>query len=183
VINKAAKNTYDLLNDILMWSKSHSGKLPFDPEILNLHEISGSVLGEKNSQADLKNISLNNLVPEDLVVTADKNMLNTVLRNLVSNAIKFTHRNGSVSIKADREENSVRLTVSDNGVGISSEDIGRLWDFAKPYTTEGTEKESGTGLGLVLCKEFVEKHGGKIKAESVLGKGTDLIFTLPLSVN
>jgi PAS domain S-box-containing protein len=178
-INRTTKKTYDLLEDVLLWSRSQSGKLPFEPKNLILSEICSEVISEKLGQASTKNISINSAVPEEMNIYADNNMIKTVLRNLLSNAIKFTNKDGAININAGYLNDSVFITVSDNGIGISSEDIGKLWNFAKPFTTQGTENESGTGLGLVLCKEFVEKHGGKISVKSEPGKGTDFVFLLP----
>lgn len=180
-IHKTSKKTYDLLEDVLLWSRSQSGKLPFEPQKLIFAEVIGEVIHEKHCQASIKNISINSAVPEEMSIYADNNMLKTVLRNLLSNAIKFTNKDGSIIVKAEYKQNNAIVTVSDNGIGINSEDIGKLWNFAKPFTTQGTENESGTGLGLVICKEFVEKHGGKISVKSEPGKGTDFIFSLPVS--
>ena len=106
-------------------------------------------------------------------------MLKTLLRNLVSNAIKFTNHGGSININAEENFENVTISVSDNGIGISSYNLAKLLDISQVLTTKGTAKETGTGLGLLLCKEFVEKHGGKIWIESEVGKGSDFKFTLP----
>ena len=178
-INRTSKATHGLLEDLLIWSKSQAGKLPFEPMELDLAEISGDVLSEKIGTAELKQIVLENDIADNTDIYADKNMLKTILRNLVSNAIKFTNRNGKISIKAVEGSDGTVITVSDTGIGISAEDIGKLWNSAKPHTTNGTENESGTGLGLLLCKEFTEKHGGTIEVKSEVGKGTDFIVRFP----
>jgi len=107
-------------------------------------------------------------------------MLKTILRNLLSNAVKFTNRKGKINVKAEFDGRNTLVTVSDNGIGMKEDEIAKLWNCAKPHSTEGTEKESGTGLGLLLCKEFVEKHGGNISVKSEPGKGTDFIVSFPL---
>ncbi|MEN8119031.1 MAG: PAS domain S-box protein [Bacteroidota bacterium] len=180
VINSISLKTFDLLNDLLLWSTSQSGNLPFNPEKLNFIDICINSIEEKKEQAYQKNITIKCLTNDTIYIQSDKNLLKTILRNLISNAIKFTHKNGRIDISAVNNEDATLVTVSDNGIGMSSEDISKLWNFAKPYTNEGTAKEKGTGLGLVLCKEFVEKHGGKIWAESKEGKGCSFKFTLPL---
>jgi signal transduction histidine kinase/Tfp pilus assembly protein PilF len=178
-INKSQHNTIDLLNDLLLWSKSHSGKLPFEPTKFSFHEICIDIITEKQNQAAQKNIILNFTAEENLFLFADINMVKTILRNLISNAIKFTNKNGNVTIYIERNNQNSIVTVSDSGVGISSEDKNKLWNFSNPYTTPGTNKERGTGLGLLICKEFVEKHGGKIWVESEPEKGSDFKFSIP----
>jgi signal transduction histidine kinase len=106
-------------------------------------------------------------------------MFNSILRNLISNAIKFTNENGIIQIFTVNNQNSITITVSDNGVGISNENIAKLWDISKLTTTQGTKNESGTGLGLILCKDFIEKHGGNISVESKVGKGSNFMVSFP----
>lgn len=178
-INRTSKATHGLLEDLLIWSKSQAGKLPFEPLELDLAAIAADVISEKIGNAELKQITIESIIPDNTHIYADKNMLKTILRNLISNAIKFTNRNGKVSIKAAEDSDGTVITVSDTGIGISAEDISKLWNAAKPHTTEGTENESGTGLGLLLCKEFTEKHGGTIEVKSEFGKGTDFIISFP----
>lgn len=108
-------------------------------------------------------------------------MLRTILRNLISNAIKFTHEKGQITLRAEQTGADIIITVSDNGIGMSQNTISKLWQIADLYTTPGTKGEKGTGLGLMLCKEFVEKHNGKIWVESEVGKGSDFKFTMPVS--
>ncbi|MBN2858144.1 MAG: PAS domain S-box protein [Candidatus Delongbacteria bacterium] len=178
-INRTSKATHGLLEDLLMWSKSQAGKLPFEPAELDLGEICDYVISEKIETAELKQITLESCLPENTKIFADKNMLKTILRNLISNAIKFTNRNGRINVKAESDGRNTLITVSDNGIGMTEDDISKLWNCAKPHSTEGTEKESGTGLGLLLCKEFAERHGGNISVKSEPGKGTDFIVSFP----
>ena len=177
-INKSAQNTYSLLEDLLLWAQS--GNLPHAPQILNLSSVCAGIIETVNQIAKEKNISIYNLVADELTLFADINMLKTILRNLISNAIKFTRLGGKINIFADQNQSNTTVTVSDNGVGIDNETLRKLFDISHKITIKGTANEKGTGLGLLICKEFVEKHGGKIWAESDYGKGSDFKFTLPL---
>jgi signal transduction histidine kinase len=136
-----------------------------------------------NDAANSKNIELKSSVPEKLVVFADRNMIKTILRNLISNAIKFTYKNGKVDVKAIARDNEVEIAVSDNGIGINKDTIAKLFRIDANLSTRGTENENGTGLGLFLCKEFVEKHGGKIWVESESGKGSIFKLILPSAIS
>ncbi len=133
-----------------------------------------------------KKIKLTSNAEKDLLVNADKNMIETVIRNLVSNAIKFTPKGGDIIIKSRTITDSgnqqfAEISVKDSGVGISPNIQSKLFKITENISTKGTEKESGTGLGLILCKEFVEKHGGEIWVESEAEKGSEFLFTIPLS--
>ena len=124
-------------------------------------------------------IMLTNLIQEEIPVAVDVMMIDTVVRNLLSNAIKFTEAGGTVAISATHDEQTVTVRVADTGIGISAETLPNLFRIDAKYQRSGTAGEKGTGLGLILCKEFMEKHGGKIWAESEVGKGTTIWFTLP----
>jgi signal transduction histidine kinase len=126
-----------------------------------------------------KNISLKCQIPADLMVTADIQMLKTILRNLISNAIKFTPPKGKIMVTAEKKPDKIIFTVSDNGIGIEPEIQDKLFKEFKTYSTEGTKGEKGTGLGLIICKMYVAKHEGKIWVESIPGKGSNFKFTLP----
>jgi len=178
VYHRTAKQTYNLLEDLLLWSKSQAGNLPFEPRACLFSYICDAAIASFLNNS--KNITITCLATNDLKVTVDLNMFRAIMRNLISNAIKFTGRNGLITISAECNQDFTSICISDNGIGISQENIAKLWDFTQPLTTPGTEGETGTGLGLVLCKEFVEKHGGKIWVESEVGKGSDFRFTLPI---
>jgi PAS domain S-box-containing protein len=178
-INKSAHNAYNLLEDLLLWTHSQSGKIPFEPQKLNFIDICQEVLEIHKPNAIAKEITVNHSATEGITVFADINMLKTILRNLVSNAIKFTRPGGKINIFAQKNNKIVTISVSDNGIGIAPERINKLFSISKTITTKGTEDESGTGLGLLLCKEFVEKHGGKIWVESELEKGSTFKFSIP----
>jgi signal transduction histidine kinase len=133
--------------------------------------------------ATVKNIELKCSLPDNLTIIADKNMIKTILRNLISNAIKFTNKNGKVEVKAMICNKNVEISVSDNGTGMTKDTMAKLFRIDANLSTRGTENEKGTGLGLFLCKEFIEKHGGKIWVESELDKGSCFKFILPLYTN
>jgi PAS domain S-box-containing protein len=178
IISRAAQNTFNLLEDILVWAKSQSGKIPYRPKKLNPADIFADVVLNMNLIADAKNISINHFIAEGLTVYADIDMLKTILRNLISNAIKFTNNGGKIDIRIEQSGANITFSVSDNGVGIAPELVNKLFDITQTYTTKGTANESGTGLGLMLCKDFVEKHGGTLWVESEVGKGSKFIFSL-----
>jgi signal transduction histidine kinase len=179
-IYRSAKTTNKLLEDILMWARSQQGKIPFEPQIVNLSEVCSNIFDILRPNATSKEIKLNYLGGDDISVYADSNLLKTIILNLVSNSIKFTNSHGEVNINVTSVPGNDIITISDNGVGIAEEDIKKLFDISIVLTTTGTSGETGTGLGLLLCKEFVEKHGGKIWVESQLGKGSNFIFKLPV---
>ncbi len=175
----SAKNTNRLLDDILIWARTQQGEITFKPKILNFSELCGSIIEILNPGAQAKSITINYYGDAGIEVYADIDMLKTIVLNLVSNAIKFTNTGGTINIKAEKFPENVTISVSDNGVGISRKDLVKLFDISQVISTPGTAKETGTGLGLLLCKEFVEKHGGKIWVESEEGKGSDFKFSLP----
>jgi len=179
-IKNASEGTFALLEDLLKWTSTQSGKIPFKPKRLNFADICKNILKTFDISAVAKNISIKCHIDADLYVFADIDMLKTVLRNLVSNAIKFTNIGGKISIKAEEKSGVVTISVSDNGIGIKPDILAKLFDISQKQTTIGTADETGSGLGLILFKEFVEKNGGKIWAESDYGKGSEFKFTLPL---
>jgi signal transduction histidine kinase len=181
-INDTAQRTYNLLEDILTWARAQQGKIPVERQQLCFADICNNILETLNPIAHSKNITINCTPSDQLNVFSDVDMLKTILRNLVSNAIKFTDNGGVININAEQNSENVTISVSDNGVGIEPNDIKKLFDISEVLTTKGTAGETGTGLGLLLCKEFVEKHRGKIWVESEYGKGSEFKFTLPISV-
>lgn len=181
IVNNSAKGAFNLLNDILLWTRSQSGAIPFEPKIFNLKSSIEEVTEFLKPNANTKNITINIDESDKTVVFADVDMLNTILRNLISNAIKFTDLGGIVNISSERTESDILVTISDNGIGIAPNILPRLFDTTKLYSTRGTANEKGTGFGLMLCKKFLEEHGGEIWAESELGRGSKFKFTLPLN--
>lgn len=186
LLNEQAEKNYKLLENLLDWSKSQEGILKFQPEPINISLLFKEIVEYYKQQAENKSIDLIVKVKENLIIYADKYMLSTVLRNLISNAIKFTSENGQVIISAreivDKEnfgEKVLEVSVADSGVGMEKDRLEKLFNLEGNYSTKGTGGETGTGLGLILCKEFIEKHGGKIYVESEVGKGSVFKFTIP----
>ena len=179
-IHKSAKIANKLLDDISLWARTQQGKIPFKPQILSFKDIFKDTLEILSPNANAKNITINYFATDEINVFADIDMIKTVLRNLVSNAIKFTNNGGRININAKQIDSNLTISVSDNGIGIPPDNLTKLFDISEVLTTTGTAKETGTGLGLLLCKEFIEKHGGKIWVESEEGKGSDFKFTIPI---
>lgn len=181
-ILNSSNSAYRLVDNLLEWARSQSGKIEYNPENLNLKNLLSEVVLISENAARAKQISLNlQMEDETLKIHADRNMVNAILRNLISNAIKFTNRNGAVSIKAKVVNREVEISVSDNGVGIGDDMIGKLFKINEKVSSPGTEHEIGTGLGLLLCKEFVDRHHGRIWVESEVNSGSIFNFTLPVS--
>lgn len=175
------QSTYRLLDNLLKWSRSQRGSIPFNQERIVISEIVDDVIGFLDQQAQAKSIEIENHMDRQLTAFIDKNMIETVFRNLISNAIKFTPQNGKIYINAEKDlkNNIVIVSIRDTGVGIDPEIKKGLFDMQSTTTTKGTKMESGTGLGLVLCREFIEKHNGKIWVESEPQKGSTFKFTIP----
>jgi signal transduction histidine kinase len=170
-----------LLGNLLQWSRVQVGGIIFEPAQLNLLLVAMETSNFLQGAALKKEIIVKLQIDPDLSVEADENMLKTILRNLISNAIKFTHENGIITVHSSLKEDHVEISVSDSGVGIPEEKIPLLFKIETNTSTQGTSNESGSGLGLILCKEFVEKHHGKIWVESKEGEGSQFKFTLPLA--
>ncbi len=183
-IYKSANSVYKLLDDLLQWSRLQLGKIPYNPEKITLKEIINNSLYTLRELATNKEIKLLIDVPDDFSVFCDRNMVTGVFRNLVTNGIKFTHRGGYVKIFINKvEEDFVEIAVEDNGIGIPDDIKDKLFRLDTQVSTKGTEKETGSGLGLILCKEFVEKHGGIMYFNSKENEGTTFFFTLPIVEN
>ena len=178
MIYSSTVQTLRLLENLLEWANSQRGKISFNPIPIKLRELFDEEFSVLNDMARGKNIELKSSFSDNITIIADKNMIKTILRNLISNAIKFTHKNGKVEVKAMIINNQVEISVSDSGIGMTKETMAKLFRIDANLSTRGTENEKGTGLGLFLCKEFVEKHGGKIWVESESGKGSIFRFNL-----
>lgn len=179
LIGSQSQETLSLLETLFDWSKSQTGQIHYKPEILNLKMIVDQVLANLIPAAKVKNITIETNSSEHLLVYADPNMLNAIFRNLVTNAVKFTNSGGTVRIAAEMKEDAVEITVSDTGIGMNPETQAKLFHIDTNLTTMGTADEKGTGLGLIICREFIEKHGGHIKVKSEAGKGSQFMFNLP----
>lgn len=178
---ESSQNLYNLLGNLLQWSKSQLGSIKLSPTQINIYDSIEDVLSLLKISIQKKNIKIENLIVNGTTVFADKHVVSTVLRNLISNAVKFTDQNGEISISSVTTNNKIKVSVKDNGKGISEENIDKLFRIDQEYSTKGTENESGTGLGLILCKELIVKSNGEIFAESKLGKGSNFQFILPKS--
>jgi two-component system phosphate regulon sensor histidine kinase PhoR len=175
----AAENLYKLLENLLTWSRVQRGVISYEPQPIDTRRLVARNVALLALQAERKQITLTSSIREGTVIYADFNMADTVIRNLISNAIKYTFVGGTVNMSARQDDHSVEVSVSDTGIGIEEEHIPKLFRIDAKYKQLGTNREEGTGLGLILCKEFVERHGGKIWVESQVGKGTTFRFTLP----
>ncbi len=181
VVSDSTQNLYKLLDNLLQWTRTQTGAITYISENFKLYPLIKQEVDILSPNADKKKININLKVDENQIVLADKNSIATVVRNLVSNAIKFTSNGGWIEIDAKQNNKYVEISVSDSGIGIKGDDIDKIFMLDSSFTTKGTANESGTGLGLLLCKEFVEKNNGKIWAESKKGKGSTFYFTLPLA--
>ncbi|WP_372641668.1 ABC transporter substrate binding protein [Ancylomarina sp.] len=177
---ESAQDMNDLLDNLLRWGRIQIGGVSWNPEILELNKIADSVLQTLINVAKAKEIQVNNIIPVNLKAFGDENMIKTVVLNLINNAIKFTHKGGLVEISAEVKNSKVEVLVHDNGIGINENDIQYLFNIDKKIQQEGTNKETGTGLGLIIVKDLVEKNKGTIRVESQLNIGTSVYFDLPL---
>jgi signal transduction histidine kinase len=177
-IVEISKTTNSLLTNILDWSRVQSGRVSFQPEMIDVWKSADRIFNLLNPSASNKNISLVNTVNKDTYIYADENMIHSILINLTGNAIKFTNRGGFVRLACEEKDDHFHFTVTDNGIGISKQNIEKLLQPEIIFSSNGTAKEKGTGLGLLLCKEFIEKHSGKIWIESEEGRGTTFNFTI-----
>lgn len=179
-IQKAASRVYSLLEQLLDWARTQTGNMPFRPKEINLRTIVSSISEQMLVPIQKKGIQLLIEIPEKFsFIYADSEMIQAVLRNLISNSIKFTRENGLIKISASEEEDGVRIECMDNGVGMDSADLEKLFRLDAQLTSIGLEGEKGTGLGLILCHELIKLHGGEIWAKSEKGKGTTISFRLP----
>ena len=169
--------------NLMEWSRSQSGRMDFNPERIEIGFLIGEVFELSNIAAIQKSIQFTTVQSEPLMVNIDKEMISSVLRNLISNAIKFTHPGGKIELKVEKTEKDLLVTVSDNGIGIEKKELAKLFRIDESYSLPGTHNEKGTGLGLVLCKEFIDKHKGTIWAESETDLGSRFCFKIPLISN
>jgi signal transduction histidine kinase/CheY-like chemotaxis protein len=179
-----AKATHQLLENLLTWSQLQRGRIEYDPSSINLQELADNTVSLLEGAAEEKQVDLQQTIDESLFIQADEHMIDMVIRNLTSNSLKFTPEGGQITLSAqnghtDEEGSWIEISINDTGVGISDEDIELLFKIEHHHTTPGTAKEQGTGLGLILCQEMVEKNGGKIWIESEIGQGTTVKFTVP----
>lgn len=178
-IYKYSNNTFNLLENLLQWSMLQTGRMPLRPKLVNINELIIENIELLRGNALQKGISIESKTIDDGFVFVDVSMITTVIRNLLSNAIKFTGQSGTITIEIAKDESMLKVSVEDNGVGIAEADMNRLFKIDSNPTSIGTSMEKGTGLGLILCKDFVERNGGTIWVNSQLGRGTKFFFTIP----
>lgn len=182
IIEVSSWRVMDLLTNLLEWSNTQTGKMEYIPQYLDIVKLIMEATALSSDGARQKSITIFSDVPQNITAFADKAMISTILRNLISNALKFTYPDGKITISAKQQKQEVIISVSDNGIGISKDSIEKIFRFEENNSTLGTHRERGTGLGLILCKEFVIKHGGKIWVESECGKGSTFYFTIPKNI-
>ena len=182
IILQSSNSAMALLSNLMVWSQLQSGRMVFNPESFDIATLIREVTLLLKGLSEQKSIIIENILPTHAFVLADKEMISTILRNLISNALKFTQTGGRISISTVSKNKELIVTVSDNGVGISKDRIDKLFNMVESSSTPGTQKEKGTGLGLILCKEFIEKNKGKIWVESEVGIGSSFCFSLPTLV-
>jgi len=184
-IQSAARSAFELLENLFLWATAQKKQLNYNPETTDLTEILQELTRNARTIAVTKNISVNCIPAEKLMVFADVNMLKVILHNLINNAIKFTYPGGQIEIRASLGKKSVEISISDNGMGMSKEKIRHLFNIEANKTSSGTANEKGTGLGLLICKEFIEMHKGNLLIQSKVGKGSTftVVFPQPEVVN
>ncbi|NOX17512.1 MAG: PAS domain-containing protein [Chlorobi bacterium] len=178
LISSALKSQYKLMENLLHWARMQTGNMKLEKSEFDLSRIVNEIIDLLSPKANVKNIEIENKILPETKISADENMLRSILRNLIINAVKFTHEGGTVSVSHEFINGKHQIKVSDNGVGINPEEIQTIFSIDAHHTAVGTKGEKGTGLGLVLVKEMVEMHGGTIRVESMVDKGSDFIFTI-----
>jgi signal transduction histidine kinase len=172
-------HTYKLLENLLDWANSQRGKIQFNPEKIDIKELFQQKIENLSEFTLKKNIKIECRVPENCSAFADRNMLKCILRNLIGNAVKFSYCSGTIYLDVEISDKNLQISVIDNGIGIQPEIKEKIFSSGEFFSTSGTENEKGTGIGLILCKEFVERHGGKIWVESEEESGSRFSFTIP----
>lgn len=180
-IHSISKKAFNLLNELLDWSRIQTGRMPYEPEMISIQPIVEDLFALYEQSARKKSIKLVNRVDVSHKSFADYKMVSTTLRNLLSNAVKFTGQDGRIEIGSTVKNGFLEVYVEDTGIGINDDDVIKIFKIDVHHTQIGTNKEKGTGLGLILCQEFVKKNRGQIRVESELGKGSKFIFTLPVT--
>lgn len=180
IINDSSQKVYNLLVNLLEWSRSQTGAMDYNPTETDVESIINETVSLFTLNAVEKSLRFSMISTPGIKLIADKAMISSVLRNLISNAIKFSNTGGLIKVSVTKRTDDILFTVEDNGVGIQESDFSKIFDFESGYTTRGTKNEAGSGLGLILCKEFVEKHKGRIWVESVVGEGSLFKFTIPI---
>jgi len=178
-INISSKGIYELVENLLEWARVQTSTIEYNPHIFDISDLCDTIINTLVGVSVKKNINIKNEILKNTHVFADKNTINSVIHNLVSNALKFTKFGGKISIDAKLNNKFYLISVKDNGIGIKNDIVEKLFDIDEHHTTFGTANEKGSGLGLILCKELVEMNGGKIWVESEINKGSNFYFTVP----
>jgi signal transduction histidine kinase len=178
-IVEISRQTIKFLSNLLEWSRLQIGKIRYEPTDVSINRMVDSVYQLLKSNLKRKDINFLNLTNPEHIVYADENMIYSVINNLISNAIKFTNTNGEIIVSSKEEDDKIITSVKDNGIGMSDEQMDNLFVLNKSFTTQGTAKEKGTGLGLILCRDFINKNFGKLYVKSKEGEGTEFSFSLP----
>ncbi|MCK5170158.1 MAG: HAMP domain-containing histidine kinase [Bacteroidales bacterium] len=174
------KRIYELLNNLLLWSQNQRNKIKYNPEIISIDSIINKNLSLIDLRCKEKGIQVPHEITSQIDVYADANMIDTVIRNILSNAVKFTNKGGDIDVNVLAENNFAKLSIRDSGVGIADERLKDMFQIDKTSSTSGTDDEKGTGLGLIICKEFIETNKGKIEVKSELEKGSEFTICIPL---
>lgn len=180
-IHTLSTNLFEIINTLLTWSTSQSGMITCHPKPFSIAELCTKTTDNLLTVAKQKNITIENKADDSLIVLADENMIISVMHNLINNAIKYSFHDGRILIKTKQVNGFAEISVIDTGIGLSPESKEKLFKYDQHFMNKGTAGETGTGLGLILCKDFVEKNGGKIRVESEIEKGSTFVFTLPLA--
>lgn len=180
-IHTLSTNLFEIINTLLTWSTSQSGMITYRPTKFSIGKLCGKTANNLQTVAKQKDIAIESTVDENLVVLADENMIISVLHNLINNAIKYSYHGTKIRIESVRLDGFAKISVIDSGIGLSPESQAKLFKYDQHFMNKGTAGETGTGLGLILCKDFVDKNGGTIKVESTLKEGSKFVFTLPLA--
>jgi len=178
-VNKLLTVQFDFLQNLLEWSRLQQGRMEFNPVTLNIHDIASKVTDLLMGNILRKELEILNHIDKNLSICADQEMIRSIFLNLISNAIKFTHKNGRITLGARRERDLVEITIADTGTGLSEDELDKLFQLETIFTKKGTDGEKGTGLGIILCNEMIEKHGGTIEIDSEVNVGTTVKFCLP----
>ena len=179
-LQHSSKVTYNLLQNLLEWSRSQTGNIKIEAIEFDAAEVIAENVDILEGQADNKQIKIENGVQEKTVCYADVNMISTVFRNIISNALKFTHKKGKIEIGVAKTPSHNEFFVKDNGIGMNEDTLSKLFKITEKVKRNGTANEEGTGLGLILCKEFIEKNKGSIRVESTVNEGTSFYITVPI---
>jgi len=182
IMASSAKNLENLLENLLEWSCMEQGLIPFTPQEINLYQTTIECILILQAAAEKKEIQIQNKIEDDTIVFADNHMLHTIIRNILSNAVKFTQKGGSITIQAEKDSKNTILSITDSGIGMNAKIVENIFKLNVKTNRNGTENEPSSGLGLILCKEFIEKHGGKIGVESGENKGTTFYCSFPFAV-